>query len=649
MSLKIIKNFLSQRRVQLAIIAIVTFLAFSNTLQNKLTWDDHLLLQQWNDIKSFNHIPEILMGSAPETFGKIYRPLRGLIYVFDYALWKDNPFFYHLQALLVHISITLIIYLILEKMFKKRYLIFFVSLIFGVHTLHTEQIDYIAASMDSFGILFFFLSFYFYVSRKTILSVLFATLAIFTYELTITLPIFFVLYDIFFERDNFMKIFENKKFIKTYFLFFLPLGVFFFLRTAILHVIARTDYLGYSFYLTMLIMVKVFAQYVGLLFLPINLTANHILVGNFPVTMLPYDKLDPVLNQKIYDIDFLISASVLISLFVLMVFLYRRLSVVSFSIAWFFLSLAPVSYIIPSGGAMAERYTYIGSFGFILAIVYILFKLAGNSNGQKNFVALILIVVTLLYSFATFERNKVWKDDISLFTDMEKKAPGNLKALYSLGSWYANDKNYEKSAFYFKKAVKKSPEFWEARYYLAGNYLKLGKYGLAVEELNKVLEYNPSFAPAINALSLLSPQSSQSGSFGNTRLNGKISYSIYPGITFEYPSSFNLIKTERGVILKDKSSDFTIALEPNAMQEGITVQDYLNNQKASYGTLVNQGLAQVPSVDYAYVKVWSLDSSQQMMQFFLFSSNKVLEVRVSPSNSPMMKEFDKIVGSLKFQ
>lgn len=653
MNFKTLKVLILDKRFQLFIIALITFLVYANSLSNKLVWDDHLLLQRWNDIKSFNHIPEILMGSAPETFGKIYRPLRGLAYVFDYALWKDNPFFYRLQAILVHVFITIIVYLILEKLFKNKYLIFFVALIFGVHTIHTEQIDYIAASMDSFGILFFFLSFYFYIlgkkekrvfSKYNMGAIIFLSLSVFTYELTVTLPAFFVLYDLYFDKDNFMETIENKKLLKKYFPYFLPLLTFLFLRTTILHLIARTDYLGYNFFLTMLVMIKVFAQYVGLLFFPVNLTANHLLVGDFPVTMLPYDKLDPVLNQKIYDLNTIVSAGILIFLFVLIPLLYKKLPAVSFGIAWFFLSLVPVSYVIPSGGAMAERYLYIASFGFLVAVCYPLFKLAGTAKGPKNFVAFLLIIVTLLYSFATFERNKVWKDDISLFTDMEQKTPGNLKALYSLGTWYEQRGDYSNSSRYYQKAIDKVPEFWEARFNLGKNYLKLGKNSLALSEFSKVLEYNPSFYPAIEAVKSLNPRAFLPAAL---KEKGANNYKFPLGFSLKYPSDLDFVNTPSGIILSDKNTRFSIILSEKKLPQGVLVNDYIKNQDKSYGILVNQGLARIPNVDYAYVKVWNLSNSVQMMQFFFFSGNKILEARVSPSNSPLMKIFDQIVSSIK--
>jgi tetratricopeptide (TPR) repeat protein len=396
----------------------------------------------------------------------------------------------------------------------------------------------------------------------------------------------------------------------------------------------------------MLVMVRVVMRYIFLLIAPLNLTANHNLVGGFPTTYLIYDKLDPILNQSIFDPEVILAIIVLLSLLGLALTCYKKLPFITFCILWFFITLLPVSYIIPGGGAMAEKYLYIPSFGFLILLAFLAYKFLLPKLGEK----ILLILFILLcgsYFCLTFDRNKIWYNDITLFADMDKKLPGNLKANFSLGLWYGEEGNDPKAIYYFNKTLLKAPTMWQGYYQLAAIYQKEGKKDLALKEYNKTLELNPAFAPAINALDLLSYQSSEAGSLAKTPLNGNISYSIYPGVSFTYPASFSLIKTDKGVILKDKVSDFTITLESSTMQEGITAQDYLGSQQTLYGILINQGLAKIPNMDFAYVKIWILSNSTQMDQFFLFTNGKVIEVRVSPANSILMKTFDRIILTIK--
>lgn len=655
MNLKTIKNLLSQRRVQLAIIAIVTFLVFSNTLQNKLAIDDDALIVKWQTPHSLTiaNIWKLIGGDLPQSLQGSYRPLRSVIYAVYYSLWQENPFFYHLSGLFLHILITVVVYLLLDSLFKNRKLAFIGGLLFGLHPIHTEAVDWIASSMDLIGVVFFFLSFYLFLKAKSevknpknyyLASVFFALLAFLGNELTLTLPILILFYMSFVLRFNFKKIKEEFSLVFPY--FFIAV-LFLFLRAFIVKgaLGAQGFVLFNSFYYTVLFMVKVVAKYIYLFFAPFNLSINHILSPGFETFSTTSNLPSIFLNQSLFDLEEIMGLMTLAIVVILIPLLYKKIPKASFGIIWIFITLSP--QLLFHATVFSERYAYIASFGFIL-ILMSLYEFMPKKWDKWRIVGLLFLIV--FYGFLTYQRNKDWQNNLTLWSSVIRVYPKSALAYYNLGfyySWSINGNRYDQSILNYKKVLELRPDSIFTYNELAKLYEKTGDKQNAIKIYEKILSIKPSFAPAINALSLLSPQSSQSGSFGSTRLNGKISYSISPGISFEYPSSFNLIKTKKGVILKNKSSDFTIALEPNPMQEEITVKDYINNQKTSYGTLVNQGLAQIPSVDYAYVKVWKLSNSTQMMQFFLFSSNKVLEIRVSPSNTPLMKTFDEIISSLK--
>jgi tetratricopeptide (TPR) repeat protein len=636
----ILEKILTKEKIQILIILVFTFLAFSNSLSNKIVWDDHYFIEGWKDIRSFNNIPNILTGSYPEGQGKVYRPLRGIFWMVDYKLWGQNPFFYHLQAILIHLGATVTVYFIAYLIFKKRWIAFAVSLLFGLHSIHTETIDYISSSLETYGSLFFLLSFYFYLkktqtnkntSRKySIVSIIFATFAFFTYEMTLTLPILIILYDICFRKKYFWKLNLKQK-MWIYWPYFLSASALVFIRVGILHILSRTDYLGYSFYLTMLVMLKVFMRYILLLFAPINLTANHNLVGGFSTTHLVYDNLDPILKQSIFDPEVIFAIVIMLFLLCLAVVFYKKHQIFSFGILWFYISLLPVSYIIPGGGAMAEKYLYIPSFGFIILIIYCLVNLKNYlPKWGKYMVVLIFIAYSLFLFTLTYQRNQIWHDDISLFSDMDKKLPGNIKANFSLGYWYQQGGSYSKSIYFYQKVLKKAPNMWEAHLNLSRIYQAIGKKELYESEYEKAQLLNRSLPLEFNS---------------NINLSNTF---IFPnGSSFLYPNFFSLIKQDEKVVLKDKTSNFTIEIIYHTLLEQISAQQFLNNQTTSYGSLVNQGLAKASNVEYAFVKVWQQKDSSKLLQFFLFSQNKVLEARVFPASSSLMPIFDQIVESIR--
>ncbi len=120
------------------------------------------------------------------------------------------------------------------------------------------------------------------------------------------------------------------------------------------------------------------------------------------------------------------------------------------------------------------------------------------------------------------------------------------------------------------------------------------------------------------------------------------------GLNFKFPTSWSIQDNQDGVSIKG-TDDFRIDIKLVTKPTDQSVEEYISQRPQNLGTLINQGLAQIPNMDYAYVRIYSLGASQdqQLMQFFLFGANQVIEVRVSPSGGESMKDFDKIVSSLK--
>ena len=667
------QNLFNNPKRQILLVIVVTALVFINSLSNRLVWDDHLFLENWSAITSINNIDEILKGSAPPSQDKIYRPIRGLIWLADYQLFGQNPTLYHLQALLIHLSVTLLIYFITAKIMSKitggnSLMPFLVALFFGIHPIHTETIDYISSSVETFGSLFFFASFYCYLYFSSLpkkaknyrreisfsAAVLFSFLAFFTYEMTLTLPVLIVGYELIIANTKLnLKSWGNRLYLLGTILG--AAVVYLFIRIILLDITSRTEYLAYSFYFTMLTMVQVFVRYILLLFIPINLTAIHNLVGEFPSSMIPYDKLDPLTSQTIFDTPILLS---ILTIGVLIAFAIRFRSkhpIISFGILWFFISLLPVSYIIPHGGAMAEKYLYIASFGFLLCVFsggYLLLK-----SKIKNLELILLVGVTvlaLIFSGLTFNRNKVWKDDISLFTDVLHKSPNNLMANYTLGIWYTKYNYFDQAEKYYQTAILNAPEFWEARYNLGNIYLRSQKYNEATDQFNQIINNYPEHTPAKNILANMdlfkesTPSATENGDL-------LINYEKNPNFNFSFPNNWKIVNDSERYTLKDPDDYFSLELSGEKLPLSMidteaTAEAYLKTMKESTesGELINQGLARIPNVEQSYVYVYNLKDKTNL-HFYLFSGQTVVKVTAYPLDPSFSQWLDMILGSIKIK
>src|SRR3989344_4963315 len=84
--------------------------------------------------------------------------------------------------------------------------------------------------------------------------------------------------------------------------------------------------------------------------------------------MSPYSYFQSILSKSIFDLNILGGLGVLGILGGLGIIIRKRFPIISFSIFWFFICLLPVSYIIPVGPALSERYLYLASFSFCLLL-----------------------------------------------------------------------------------------------------------------------------------------------------------------------------------------------------------------------------------------------------------------------------------------
>ena len=144
------------------VIAIVSFLVYYNALNNDFVFDDESVVQNNQSILTLANIPKFF--TAEEGFhkviGRYYRPVVSSLYAVDYAIWGMNPFGFHLTNVIIHVIASLLLLMVLMKLFgdyKNGLLAALIgALIFAVHPIHTEAVSWISGRTDSLATLFFF-------------------------------------------------------------------------------------------------------------------------------------------------------------------------------------------------------------------------------------------------------------------------------------------------------------------------------------------------------------------------------------------------------------------------------------------------------------------------------------------------------------
>lgn len=464
-------------------IVLLISLAYFNSLQNPFIWDDQALIENNPYIKDFSHIKEIFtqhLFYGSRTPSNFYRPLQSLSLVFDYSIWKMNPFGYHLTNILFHALTTISIYVLIYLLSQSIFISLAASGLFAVHPVHTQAVTYIAGRSDPMASFFIYISFILYILfRKRVenkkyltFSVIFFILSLLSREIVVVFPFVFLLYEV---------IYIERKKRKPGFLFyhFSVAAVYVLLRLTLLNFktaeVTTTSYLPLGS--RVVTMCKVLFLYIKLLFVPLGL---H---------MEKYVK--PI--HSIGDIYGFFSVLGIFAVFYFMFWLYKwNKKLLFFSFSYFFITLIPVSNIFPLNALMAEHWLYIpSSLGFFMIMAVFLQRLL-KFKYARYVVAAILIFSISWYSFLTFKRNQDWSDPVKFYRETLKYAPKSSKAHLQLGTELAKRRLYSEAREEYSRVSQLKPDDAQSHTNLGSIYGNKGRYDDAFEEFQKALELDPN-------------------------------------------------------------------------------------------------------------------------------------------------------------
>jgi len=107
-----------------------------------------------------------------------------------------------------------------------------------------------------------------------------------------------------------------------------------------------------------------------------------------------------------------------------------------------------------------------------------------------------LIVLIFMCGFMTYQRNFVWKDDVSLWTDNVKKAPMNARAFQYLGLAYHNAGDIDRAIEEYKKSLILNPFQPDVHNNIGISYFYNGETDAAIRHFKHALSINPSHRDA---------------------------------------------------------------------------------------------------------------------------------------------------------
>jgi len=162
---------------------------------------------------------------------------------------------------------------------------------------------------------------------------------------------------------------------------------------------------------------------------------------------------------------------------------------IGFGILWFFLTLSVESSFIPIADVMAEHRLYLPSVGIVLAVSVSVALMKRTSSYRWKIALLTALVLSL--SIATVRRNQVWSDPVTLWSDVVSKSPMNERAWCNLGVAQYEKGDTQAALSSLIESEKINPNYAKTQVNLGVLFAKLGQLSEAISTLEKALKINP--------------------------------------------------------------------------------------------------------------------------------------------------------------
>jgi tetratricopeptide (TPR) repeat protein len=532
----------------LVIIVLISFLVYLPALNNTfLSWDDERYIPKNALIYSID-LKEIFSNYVMGN----YHPLTILTYAIEYHFWGLNETGYYAVNLTLHLLNVLLVFYAVYLLSSKIEVGLVTALFFGIHPIHVESVAW-AAELKDLEYTFFFLGSYtFYLKylkdqqkKFYVLALLLFLFSLLSKAMAAPLPVVLLLTDFLKGRKINGKVLAEKI---PFFVLAIALGV---VAVMAQKVSGATDDVDFTFPQHLVFACYGFITYIYKLFLPLQLSAYY----PYPI------KSGAEMPTQYYAYVFLFAV------FAAAVFYSLRFSKkIIFGVGFFAATVFLVLQLLPVGGTiMADRYAYVPSIGiFYLAAEGLL--LLWNKQ-LKIPVILLVTAFTIFLSFKTYAQCSIWKNDLTLWSDVIRQHPDVQLAYNNRGVWLEKNNRVDEALRDFTKTIELDAAYYKAYYNRGRLLMNARKLDAALDDFNKTIELNPASTEAfVNRGSVLRDQNKTEDALSDFRK------------AIELNPDFPLAYFNRGILYTNEKrtaealTDFDKAIELNP----VYTKAYLN-------------------------------------------------------------------------
>ncbi|MBF0533121.1 MAG: tetratricopeptide repeat protein [Candidatus Omnitrophica bacterium] len=480
-------------------------LAYSNSFTASFHFDDQVFIVENPDIRSLIDPAAIwhTVISQPSRFIAFYS------FALDYRLYGLNVVGYHVTNFIIHFVNAWLVFFLFCQLGVKGFhyprreveaLAFITALIFIAHPVQTQAVAYITQRFTSLAAFFYLLAMTAYFQgRFTTVRIKFfwfgcalisAIAAMFTKEIAITLPLSILATELYLIRlepkpifQHFRQLWSERKvpfsFIALFSLGLVVLipaifrfnfgGLLFTPRLSESH---AGDILTFPTYL--LTETRVFAHLLRLFFIPIGQNLDY----DFPM------------SRSMAEPAALFSILLLAAMGFGVFLTFKKYRVFSYGLSWMLITFA--SNFVPREHVIFEHKLYLTLPGLALCVCCVGYQVIKNRRVYLSAGVAFVLILTIL----TWQRNLVWQNDVTLWTDVIAKAPQKFRAYVNLANAYINAKNFPEAEKAFNAALRLNPAQYKIYFNRGVMYERLQDYDRALADYTTTILLNPQYAKA---------------------------------------------------------------------------------------------------------------------------------------------------------
>lgn len=416
-----------------------------------VTFDDLSLVRDNPQVHTFD--PSIWWSYDPE----LYVPLTLLSYQIDHVLLGGSATVVHTTNLALHLLVTFLVFLLLQKLSFSYLHAVFGALVFSLHPLQVESVAWASGRKEILFAGFFLLAILLYLqsdSKKSLLSYLAALLSKVT---AVTLPVVLVLSD-------YVRIGKLEwRDVTNKWPYWVLSSIF-----GIVAVFGKSSDVVLNSWETVLLSFRTAAFGLQKFFVPTDLTILH------PITE----------TIRIGKPEYFLPILFLVGIFGVLFALRRRQRLAVFGFLFFFVTLSPSLLGYAKAGQiqlLSEHYLYLPVIGLIVTLMSILHKRT------------VYIVVPWLFIllFVSYQRLGDWRNSEALYLRVLEVYPASHVAANNLAGAYLLEDNVEAAEVFVVQALEYKPNYAKAYANLSEVYRRQQKFIDAQRATLKALELDP--------------------------------------------------------------------------------------------------------------------------------------------------------------